>query len=141
MATTTPPASPDEPVEPAADVTPEPAAGNPYAPPPAAPAAGPAYGGAPAAPKQTLSIVSLVTGISGVVLSFFFGLGLLPAVAGVVTGHMALKREPHARGLALGGLITSYVGLALSILIGLLLLIPVLFFFIGLGALGTAGSF
>ena len=140
MATTTPPASPDEPVEPAADVTPEPVAANPYAPPPAEPAAGPAYGGAPAAPKQTLAIVSLVTGISGVVLSFFV-LGLLPAIAGVVTGHMALKREPHARGLALGGLITSYVGLALSILIGLLILIPFVLFFIGLGALGTTGTF
>lgn len=140
MATTTPPASPDEPVEPAADVTPEPVAANPYAPPPAEPAAGSAYGGAPAAPKQTLAIVSLVTGISGVVLSFFV-LGLLPAIAGVVTGHMALKREPHARGLALGGLITSYVGLALSILIGLLILIPFVMIFIGLGALGTTGTF
>jgi hypothetical protein len=141
MATTTPPASPDEPVEPAADVTPEPVAANPYAPPPAEPAAGPAYGGAPAAPKQTLAIVSLVTGISGVVLSFFLGVGLFPAIAGVVTGHMALKREPHARGLALGGLITSYVGLALSLLVGLFLVIPVVLFWVGLGALGMTGTF
>jgi hypothetical protein len=148
MMATTPPATPNDPVEPAAaapapveaPVGPtEPVTSNPYAPPPAA-ATGPAYGGAPAAPKQTLAIVSLVTGIASVVLSFFV-LGLLPAIAGVVTGHMALKREPHARGLALGGLITSYVGLALSILIGLVVLIPFVLLLIGFGALGSVSGF
>lgn len=153
------PAASEQPVAPEAAVPPvppappaAPAAGevapNPYAAPAAGearpnPYAAPAtpYGGAPAAPKQTLSITGLVLGISGVVLSFFFGLGLLPSIAGVVCGHLALKREPHARGLALGGLITSYVGLALSVLIGILFVIPFLLFFGALVSFEGMGGF
>ena len=71
-------------------------------------------------------MVSLVTGIVGVVFSFVAGLGLIPAIVAVVTGHMSRKREPNARGLALGGMITGYAGLALSILFAIVILVPLI---------------
>ncbi len=110
--------------------------------PPAAPAApapavayDPSYAGAPAAPTATLSVLSLVFGIMGLVLGFFL-LGMLPAIAGVILGHLALKREPHGRGMAVAGLVTGYIGLAISILWGIMFLgLTLLPIFI----LGTAG--
>ena len=79
----------------------------------------PAYGAAPAyatpGPPQGLSLASLITGIGGVVLSFF-SVGLLPSLAAVITGHMASKRQPYAKGLWLTGIITGYVGILFSLI-------------------------
>ncbi|MBU2386283.1 MAG: hypothetical protein KJ659_12465 [Actinobacteria bacterium] len=66
----------------------------------------------------------------GLLLSFV-GFGLLPALAGVILGHLGLKREPHARGMAIAGLVTGYIGLGISILWGIfwvgIFLLPLLF--------------
>lgn len=97
----------------------QPAYGQPAAPaygqPPAAPAYGqPAYGAAPAR-TNTLAIVALIAGIAG--------LTLLPGVASIVaiiTGHMSLSRlktsGENGRGMALGGTIMGWIGIALAIL-------------------------
>jgi hypothetical protein len=141
--TTEPPVSPVPPIEPAPMVAP--AAATPPPPPmPPAPAAPPlvdpyaqaaplppappayapvgyppayqaGYYGAPQQPKG-LSIASLITGIVGAFFSLFYGFGLFPAIAAVITGHMARKRQPYARGFWLAGLITGYVGIGLSLL-------------------------
>ena len=73
----------------------------------------PAYYGVPPEPKG-LSIASLCSGIAT-----FVGLGffLLPQVAAVILGHMALKREPAGKGMAIAGLVLGYVGIALTILV------------------------
>ena len=82
----------------------------------------------PASQKDgnTLAVVSLVTGIVGL-----FTCGSASLI-GIITGHLSLSRIKKAAskgptqsrgGLALGGLITSYVTLAL----GLLISIPILF--------------
>ena len=93
-------------------------------PPPYVAPAPPAYGAAPAyatpayatpAPPQGLSLASLICGIGGVVLSFF-SVGLLPSLAAVITGHMAVKRQPYAKGLWLTGIITGYVGILFSVI-------------------------
>ena len=116
---------------------------DPYAPqPPAAapPAPRPSpYAGAPAAQPSTLSVLSLVFGVIGLVLSLFL-VGLLPAIAGVLLGHLALKREPHARGMAIGGLVTGYVGIAISVLWALIILVPILLVWIAVGAVGVTGG-
>jgi hypothetical protein len=106
--------------------------GQPYAqqPPYGAPAYGqpgspfnaygpPSYYGVPPEPKS-LSIASLCCGIA-----VFVGLGffLLPQFAAVILGHLALKREPAGRGMAVAGLVLGYVGIALTVLvIGLIVL-------------------
>lgn len=122
---------PPAPAAPAALATPSP---NPYAP---APAPNP-YAALPTSPSSTLSVLALVFGIMGLIFSFFL-LGLLPAIGGVILGHLALKREPHARGMAIAGLVTGYIGVAISLLWGLAILVPSLLFFFALSGIGAAG--
>ena len=129
--------APAAPTVPAAPAAPAP---NPYAPAAtAAPAANP-YAALPAAPSSTLSVLALVFGIMGLVFSFFF-LGLLPAIGGVILGHLALKREPHARGMAIAGLSTGYVGIAISVLWGLVIVVPLVLLWFGIAAAGAWGAF
>ena len=73
----------------------------------------PSYYGMPPEPKG-LSIASLCCGIA-----VFLGLGLfiLPQIAAVVLGHLALLREPAGRGLAIAGLVLGYLGLALTAIV------------------------
>jgi len=73
----------------------------------------PAYYGVPAAPK-TLSIASMCCGIAALV---GFGFFLLPQLAAVILGHLALRREPAGRGMAIAGLVMGYVGIAVTILV------------------------
>lgn len=67
--------------------------------------------------NNTLAIVSLVLGILSIM--FYF----LTAIPGVITGHMArskIKKMPdryEGKGMALSGLILSYIMLILSIII------------------------
>ena len=77
----------------------------------------PAYYGLPPEPKG-LSIASLCCGIAA-----FIGLGffLLPQLAAVILGHMALKREPSGKGMAIAGLVLGYVGIALALLVFVLI--------------------
>jgi hypothetical protein len=76
----------------------------------------PTPGGAAPAKSPVLSIISLITGILGVVTGFF-GWGLLFSIAAVVLGHLGKKKEPAARGFWLTGLITGYVGIAVNVVI------------------------
>jgi hypothetical protein len=71
---------------------------------------------APPAPPSGLAITSMILGIVGVLFSFAYGLGLFPAIAAVITGHLAKKRQPHAKGMWLAGLITGYVAIGISLL-------------------------
>jgi hypothetical protein len=95
---------------------------------PAAPAAGsgspyaaPYQPGQGGAPKKGLAITSMVLGIVSVVLflplwflTFFTGL------AALITGVLARKRNPEAKGFALAGIITGVVGLLLSLIVGII---------------------
>ena len=106
------------------------AAPPPAAPPPYSPYAQPAaYGqGYGLTPQPTgLSVASMVLGIVGVVGSLFYGLGLFPSIAAVITGHLGRKRQPWAKGMSLAGLIMGYIGIAFSIIgIGILIFVIVL---------------
>jgi len=73
----------------------------------------PSYYGATPAPK-TLSIASMCCGIAALV---GFGFFLLPQLAAVILGHLALRREPAGRGMAIAGLVMGYVGIAVTILV------------------------
>lgn len=77
----------------------------------------PAYYGVPPEPKG-LSIASLCCGIAA-----FIGLGffLLPQLAAVILGHMALRREPSGKAMAIAGLVLGYVGIALALLVFVLI--------------------
>lgn len=99
------------------------------------------YGGhasALAAP-QTLSILSLVFGVVGLIASVF-AVGLIFALAAVVLGHLALKREPAARSMAIAGLATGYAGIAISVVWGIVLLATVLIPLLAVGAFLGGGA-
>jgi hypothetical protein len=72
----------------------------------------PSYYGAAPQPKG-LSIASLCCGIA---VYMGFGVFILPQLAAVILGHMALRREPSGRGFAIAGLVMGYLGLALTVL-------------------------
>jgi hypothetical protein len=65
----------------------------------------------------------MVIGIFSIVL---VGWGLLPAIAAIIIGHIAQKKQPYARPFWLTGLITGYIGAA----IGLIVTIIVIFGFV-----------
>ena len=73
------------------------------------------YAYAAAQPPRGLSIASMVLGICGVFLSFFYAFGFFPSIAAVITGHLAIKRQPYARAMSIAGLICGYVGIAISL--------------------------
>jgi Domain of unknown function (DUF4190) len=54
---------------------------------------------------KTLSIASMVCGIASVIMGFL----LLPQIAAIITGHMALKREPSGKGMSITGLVLGYL--------------------------------
>ncbi len=89
---------------------------------------------APAPPKG-LSITSLITGIVGVVAIGWF----VPAsIAAIITGTMAKKREPYARGFWLTGIITGWVGVGLTVfVVGLTIFFTVILPLIVLGGAAT----
>lgn len=123
--------APAEPVNPYAAAPAAPAApANPYATGPAAPAN--PYAAAPGAapqpysygpyvpqPPKGLSLASMILGIVGLLFSFA-GAGFLIVLGAIITGHMAVKRQPYAKGYWLTGIITGYVGLGFSLIYGLI---------------------
>lgn len=112
------PAIPTPPVRPAT-----PASSNPYATPASSnPYARPATSNPYAAPGTTsaaalagkgLSVTSMILGCIGVVLTIVY-LGFFPALAAVITGHMAQRRQPAAKAFWITGLITGYLSLVIS---------------------------
>jgi hypothetical protein len=70
------------------------------------------YAAPPARPTSGLAVAAMVTGIAGFVLCFF----VLPSIAAVVLGHMALKDTADGskagRGQAITGLALGYVVVA-----------------------------
>jgi hypothetical protein len=133
-----PPAPPAEPAHPAANQL----AAQPYGQPVASPYYAPqgAYGTGQPVPPRSLSVASMVCGIAGVAMSFFL-IGFLPALAGVILGHIGRKKEPAGKAFSLTGIITGYVGLALSLLIGLFMLAVVLLPFWMVGTATSSGLY
>ena len=81
----------------------------------------PAYYGVPPEPKG-LSIASMCCGIAA-----FVGLGvfILPQLAAVILGHLALRREPSGKGMAIAGLVLGYVAIALTILVSVIIAVAI----------------
>jgi hypothetical protein len=104
---TPPPPNPEQPATPpAAPATP-----------PAAPAA-PAYAPAPVAgPKQTLSLISFIAGIAGIVFAWAPGFGFLVALAAVILGFLGKSKEPQApHWMWLVGIITGFIGIFIALI-------------------------
>jgi hypothetical protein len=77
-------------------------------------------------PPQTLSILSLIAGISSLV----FGLTFVVPVGAIVLGFLARTREPASRSMANWGIVLGFVSLFgwLLLLVPLLLVAPFFLF-------------
>jgi hypothetical protein len=144
-APTPPPAGYDAPPAgsyppPAAPVYGAPGYAAPQYPAPAYGQPAPAYGYAYAPPRPTnvLAIVSLIASVAGLSLIPFIG-----SIAGVITGHMALKNlktsGENGRGIALAGTIVGWVGTGIWVLFIVFWVIWFVFI-IGLAASSGSGS-
>lgn len=120
-------------VDPYAASTPAPPT---YSAPSYAPAYQSGYYGAPQPPRG-LAIASMVTGIVGVFFALIEGFGFLPSLAAVITGHLARKRQPYARGMWLTGLICGYIGLGISVLWIAFWVVFIIVLIANAGSLGT----
>lgn len=74
---------------------------------------------APPRPNSGLAITSLICGLAGLFLFWLF-VPVAASVVAVITGHMALKQIRSnpvlgGRGLAITGLITGYIGVAIVV--------------------------
>ncbi|MCU1556478.1 MAG: hypothetical protein JWN09_473 [Microbacteriaceae bacterium] len=86
-------------------------------PPPSAPPASP-YVAPAAGPKQTLSLVSFILGLAGLVFSWVFILGFLASLAAIILGFIAKSREPAApKWMWLVGIITGFVAILISVIV------------------------
>jgi len=96
--------------------TPLPPGYPPPPPPPALPPGPPYYAPAPAPPANGFAIASLVLGI----LSFVC-MNCLTAIPGIIFGHVAMAQTGRlgsrtgGRGMAIAGLILSYLALAICL--------------------------
>jgi len=103
--------------------------------------------GVPAYPRPKtngMAVASLVCSIVGIVFSFTIVLGLA-AVAGVILGHLSLKRLKTSGeagyGMAMAGTIIGWAGVALTVLMFVLLVVLPFLLFIGImGAATTTYS-
>lgn len=63
--------------------------------------------------QSNLGIISLVLGI----VSIFMGFGALTAIPGLIVGIVSLAKKEPNKGLAIGGIVTSIIGILLTILL------------------------
>ena len=72
-------------------------------------------------PMNGMAVASLCCGIGSLLLLMTCGIGALASVPGVICGHMALRQirtyilPMRGHGLAVGGLVTSYLTLGLTL--------------------------
>ncbi len=77
-------------------------------------------------PNQTLAIVSLCLGVGSITIGWCCYIGVLLSPAALITGFIALsqiKKDPQAnggRGLAIGGIVTGLVYIAIVVLVVIL---------------------
>ncbi|PPH44794.1 hypothetical protein C5D09_12295 [Rathayibacter sp. AY1C9] len=91
---------------------------------------------APPVVPRTLSLVGMILGIVGLVITLFAaGFGFLLSAPAVVLGFLGRRREPAARGFALTAIITGFAGIAVSLIY---LAVFLVFVVVALAA-GTSG--
>lgn len=88
-----------------------------------------------ALPKQrestgVLSKVAMGVGVISLALAPVFGIGVIPAIVGIILGHIAKYGEPLYRIRAMVGLGLSYAGLVIGTAILVLVALPIVLAFL-----------
>jgi len=76
------------------------------------------------------SKASLGLGIFGALFAPVFGLGILSAVVGIVFGHLGRRGDSVSRTRALVGLILSYLAMAASVFVLVVMALPILMLYL-----------
>ncbi len=61
------------------------------------------------------AIASMVLGILSLVIGCCYGIGIIPAIIGVILGAISLNQQRPGRGMAIAGLVTSILGILCGI--------------------------
>jgi hypothetical protein len=86
----------------------------------------------PTHPKtgSTVSRVALGLGVFSILFAPVFGVGAVPAIVGIIVGHIAKRGDPVSRIRATIGLGLSYVALVVSTAILVLVALPIVLAFL-----------
>lgn len=79
---------------------------------------------------STLSRVSLGLGVLSVLFAPVFGIGVVPAIIGIILGHIAKRGDHISRIRAMIGLGLSYVALVVGTAILVLVALPIVLAFL-----------
>jgi hypothetical protein len=105
---------------------------------PGTPPAATPYSTAPAGPKQTQSIVGFILGIASIVFSWTGIIGLGAGIAAIIISNKAKKTEPGAPSwMHTLGLVLGIVGVAFSVIGGIISLVSLIAYFAALSSIGT----
>ena len=75
--------------------------------------------------STTLGGVTMVLGFVALALTPVFGVGVIPAIAGIVVGHIARYREPLGSFRTTVGLASSYLALIIGTAILVFVALPI----------------
>jgi len=79
---------------------------------------------------STLSRVAMGLGVFGLLLAPVFGVGVVPAILGIVLGHIAKRGERVSRIRAIIGVTLSYVALIVGVAVAVLVALPIVVAFL-----------
>ncbi len=79
---------------------------------------------------STVSRFALGLGILSILFAPLFGVGVVPAIVGIIVGHIAKRGEPISRIRAMIGLGLSYVALVIGTAILVLVALPIVLAFL-----------
>ncbi|MBT5576738.1 MAG: hypothetical protein HOJ98_06425 [Microbacteriaceae bacterium] len=79
---------------------------------------------------SAVSRVALGLGVFSLLFAPVFGVGVVPAIVGIIVGHIAKRGEAVSRIRATIGLALSYVGLAIGTAILILVALPIVLAFL-----------
>ena len=79
---------------------------------------------------STVSRFALGLGILSILFAPLFGVGVVPAIVGIIVGHIAKTGEPISRIRAMVGLGLSYVALIIGTAILVLVALPIVLAFL-----------
>ena len=79
---------------------------------------------------STVSRVSLGLGVFSLLFAPVFGVGVIPAIIGIIVGHIAKRGEPLSRMRATIGLALSYVAVVIGTAVLVLVALPIVLAFL-----------
>lgn len=79
---------------------------------------------------STVSRVSLGLGVFSLLFAPVFGVGVIPAIIGIIVGHIAKRGDPISRVRATIGLALSYVAVVIGTAVLVLVALPIVLAFL-----------